>query len=170
MGTMNAIRLVPRKGKIPSRPWNDQALFHSMNAIRSILAGAPVDIRNLCNQCLLLSKIIDSLVANNVTPQWRKDLLPLVKQICKFKDSPDARPALTLLLLSVKNAFRMEWLSLLQASEKDEIFATLKSLYECFTVINDGVGQLPSPVLQCGGSAVNSTQEATVFLSTISHR
>ena len=50
------------------------------------------------------------------------------------------------------------------------ILCWLLQLYECFTVINDGVGQLPSPVLQCGGSAVNSTQEATVFLSTISHR
>lgn len=31
-----------------------------------------------------------------------------------------------------QNAFRMEWLSLLQASEKDEIFATLKSVISCF--------------------------------------
>lgn len=28
-----------------------------------------------------ICRIIDSLVANNVTPQWRKDLLPLVKQV-----------------------------------------------------------------------------------------
>lgn len=112
------------------QPWTDQALMQQMRVLENILQApiSHVDVKYMSNQCLLLSKILDSLVANNTRPVFRHELLRLIQQVCKFKNIPDARPALLVLLLSVKSAFRAEWLSQTQSKEKDDIFATLKSV------------------------------------------
>lgn len=154
------------------QPWTDQALMQQMRVLENILQApiSHVDVKYMSNQCLLLSKILDSLVANNTRPVFRHELLRLIQQVCKFKNIPDARPALLVLLLSVKSAFRAEWLSQTQSKEKDDIFATLKSLYDAFTTGQDVAGQAPAQPLHCGGSALKDHHESGMYLNSISSR
>lgn len=116
-------------------PWTDPTLVQQMPMVKLVLDKAPVDLKNLSNQSLLLSKIIDLLVANNRKPNFRHDLLPLVQQVCKYKDQPEVQPALLVLLLSVKSAFQKDCLSTLEVSGNDEIFATLNLFFDSFTTI-----------------------------------
>jgi E3 SUMO-protein ligase PIAS1 len=70
----------------------------------------------------------------------------------------------------VKDAFRAEWLSSVQVNENDEIFTTLKWLFDSFTTGHDVSGKTPMQLLQCGGSAAEDFQEASSYLVSISNR
>lgn len=54
-----------KKTKAP-RAWTAEALLQQMSAMKTVLGGVPVDVKNLGNQCLLLSKYVSvrSLILN----------------------------------------------------------------------------------------------------------
>lgn len=141
-----------------------------MNVLETLMQNPHVDLKHLSVQCLLLSKILDSLVANQRMPLWRQELLTIIKQVCKHKESQDMKASLLILLLSVKNAYRVEWLSSGQVTERDEVFATLKVLFDSFTTVHEVSGNAPVQLLQAGGSAVEDIQEARAYLDLISSR
>jgi hypothetical protein len=84
--------------------WSEAALRKQVITMQNEVtaAGAPPNVKDLCTQFILLSKMLDSLVAYNMKPPWRQEIVPVIKLLCKFKDSTEARPSLLVLLLSVK--------------------------------------------------------------------
>jgi len=150
--------------------WSEAALRKQVIAIQNEVtaAGAPPNVKDLCTQFILLSKMLDSLVAYNMKPPWRQEIVPVIKLLCKFKDSTEARPSLLVLLLSVKGACQSGWL---QLTGTEDIFSTLKLLFEYFTMNSDSsMAQLTVAPSGSGGLAAIDIRDAAEYFSSTSLR
>ncbi|KAG0615326.1 hypothetical protein M758_5G032100 [Ceratodon purpureus] len=157
-------------GRRATQPWSEQALIMQMNVLNALLQHAILDYKHLSAQCLLLSKILDSLVANNRIPMWRHELLPTIRQVCRHKENPEIRVGLLILLLSVKNACKVEWIAPGQVTAKDDILTTLKGLFDYFTTVLDVSESSLLQLLQAGGSAATDILETRAYLDLINSR
>ncbi|KAL4323452.1 hypothetical protein GQ457_11G024730 [Hibiscus cannabinus] len=98
--------------------------------------------------CLSLARGIDYAIANNEVPAKAQELPQLLKQICQHRNDLFLQAAIMVLMLSVKNACKMNWFS---DRETQELFTLASEVASCFCTpgdINNGLDGPLSTVLE----------------------
>ncbi|XVF51411.1 hypothetical protein PTKIN_Ptkin04bG0183200 [Pterospermum kingtungense] len=97
--------------------------------------------------CLSLARGIDYAIANNEVPAKVQELPLLLKQICQRRNDLFLQAAIMVLMISVKNACKMNWFS---DKESQELFTLANEVGSCFCSpgdISNGLDDSHSTIL-----------------------
>ncbi|GMI76433.1 PROTEIN INHIBITOR OF ACTIVATED STAT LIKE 2 [Hibiscus trionum] len=100
------------------------------------------------SRCLSLASCIDYAIANNEVLAAAQELPLLLKQICQHRNDLSLQAAIMVLMISVKNACKMNWFS---DRVTQELFTLANEVGSCFFTpgdINNGLDGSLSTVLE----------------------